>query len=613
MRWQFLFLAMFFSSVFAESEHHNIIADEYFKLAQHLEKEGHAQKALTFYNKALDIEPDHFNTNVTLAEHYFQEKNYDNAITCYQRALLIKEDAHLSYNLGQTYAQKEAWADALTYYKKTIALDPQHEQAHLHMGGVYEKLNQHDEAIRTYNEICKENPNCFEAFHHLGNVYKHKEQLELAVEPYQKAYELQPKNIHIIMELANTYNMIDRCKEALQMYEKIVEINPAAISAQYNIGYTLKKLGHLDQALAIYDAVLARKKDYAPARFSRSTIYLANGDLEIGFKEYEWRWKAYGEQAQKYNRPLWEGEDLTGKILLVFAEQGLGDTLQFLRYVKYLKEKNPHIRLMVETQNPLFDLLKGQSYIDELISRSQKPRNCHYHIPLMSLPRVLKTGIDSVPAHVPYIDVDPNRVAYWKEQLKHDRNIKVGLCWQGNARYNTLSLRKAVASKSVPLKLFAPLASIPGISLYSLQQIDGTEQIKDCGFADKLNVFDDSFDKTNGRFIDTAAVMKNLDVVISVDTAVCHLAGALNIPTWIILPHASDWRWLRNRTDSVWYPTVTLFKQPKMGDWESVINNLATALQTVAQKKEFPKKNNKISTFTPPNQFLTERLLNHLD
>jgi tetratricopeptide (TPR) repeat protein len=423
-------------------------------------------------------------------------------------------------------------------------------------------------------------------YNQLGNQLRQQDRLEEAIEPYSVAVKLQPANIHMLMDLANAYHMLNRNIEALETYKKILEINPRAISALYNFGFTLKRMGYIEQPLEVYEQVLALKPDYPAARFSRSTLYLTMGDLERGFEEYEWRWKAYNENPKRFNLPMWEGEDLTDQILLVHAEQGLGDTIQFVRYLKMLKAQCPTLTIVFESQTPLIPLLKQQSYIDHLISRNEQPPFAHYQIPLMSIARVVKTRLETIPAQIPYLHQDEILTQEWKATLAHDHNLKVGICWHGNAQYKTASLRRAVIAKSIPLSQLKPLADIEGITLYSLQRVTGEDQLADCSFKNKLVLFDASFDQEHGRFMDTAAVMKNLDLVITVDTGTAHLAAALNVPTWIMASFPADWRWLRNRTDSPWYPTVRLFQQEKTGQWELVIKKIVKELKTlVAERK----------------------------
>ncbi len=457
--------------------------------------------------------------------------------------------------------------------------------AYLNLAAALEKNNQHAQAIPLYQQVLTLDPHCFNAYQKLADIYRHLEQLEHAITPLKKALSLQPNNVHIMMDLANTLNLIDRPHEALELYQTIIEKHPGAISALYNFGYTLKKMGHYDRAQEIYLQVLAKKPDYAHAHFSLASIYLINGDFQRGFDEYEWRWNAYNETGKRFNCPVWEGQDLTNKTLIVYAEQGLGDTLQFMRFIKHMHTTHPSTKIIVEAQEPLTTLLKLQPYLPHVVSRNENAPYADYQIAMLSLPRLLKTRMNTIPADMPYITPDKKLSDTWKIKLAQDPNIKVGICWQGNAQYTTQALRRAVASKSLALEQFAPLAAIPGVSLYVLQRINGTDQIDQCSFKEKLHTFDSSFDNQHGRFMDSAAVIPHLDLVISVDTGLCHLAGALNTPTWILLPNPNDWRWFLNRDDSPWYPSVRLFRQPTPGDWDNLIQQVTNALQTKIVKK----------------------------
>ena len=588
-----------------------------------MEQHGKTDRALQFYQKALELQPDNVLANTKLASMFYTQNKITEAIICYTNALQTKpNDPHIHYNLGLCYLKQEAWEEATVHLRKTIALEPQHKRAHFNLAAIYEKLNKHESAISEYQNAVAIDPQSFEAYHHLGIAFRQLEKLEEAIDAYRKAVALQPKNIHLLMELANALNIANHNHEALEIYEKILEINPNVISALYNFGFTLKKIGNLERALDVYDHVLAKKADYAPARFRRSTICLALGDFEQGWQEYEWRWKAYSQDAKKFNLPLWEGEDLTNRTLLVFAEQGLGDTIQFVRYLQLLKEKYSPIQIILESQDPLVTLLEIQPYIDRVTSRHEQPPPCDYQIPLMSLPRIMQTTLETIPGNTPYIAAAPHLIEFWRKRLAADTNFKIGICWQGNAQYSTQSLRHAVAAKSIPLKLFAPLCDLEGVSVYSLQRIDGTEQISDCGFTDKLLVFDKTFDQLHGRFMDSAAVIKNLDLVISVDTGVCHLAGALNTQTWVLLPFPADWRWLQNYTDSPWYPTVRLFGQKDSEQWEPVMNRVVCEVQNLlTNKRENTPSTNKSNTTkqtpiyskpTEQQQKFFEKLINTL-
>ena len=571
----------------------NIIAQEYYKLAQACEKEKEPEKAVGYYLQALRVNQDYFDALFKLAGMYYGNHNFTDAIIYYRRAATVRPDCHQAcYNLGLCYLQTKAFDDAIVQFKRTIELDPHHERAYLNLGFALEKQNKYEHAIEQYKKAGELQPDLFEAHYHLGNVLKHLERLEEAIEPYQNALRLQPTHTGAIMELANTFNMLEHTEQALALYIKALEVKPNLNAALYNFGFTLKKLGRTHEAIHIYQKVLEQNPDYALAHFGLASACLTIGDFKRGLEEYEWRWQAYNEDPVLFDVPLWDGSNLSGKTIIIYTEQGLGDTLQFIRYTKLIKEQGATI--IFQTQRPLKDLIKRCPYIDCIITKNDPAPAADYQIPLMSLPRVFSTRVETIPADIPYLYADPQRVAHWHNQLAHDKNFKLGICWQGNAHYQTQSLRRAVAAKSLPLATLAQLSTINGVSVYSLQHVDGTEQFSELDSRYVVHTFGDDFDKTHGRFMDSAAVIENLDLIISVDTSIAHLAGGLGKPVWLLLPYPTDWRWLTDRTDSPWYPTMRLFQQPKIGDWDAVIRQvvqeLTTILDTQNMKQLMPPK-----------------------
>ncbi len=621
----FIFLNLFLcTSLSAEIAQNNVlphlqeISREYYQIATHLEQINNKNRAKEYYKKAIELDSSNSAAHAKLASLYYDDNSIPDALTHFNNTLISQpNDAHILFNIGQCYIRQQQWRLAFDSFNKTILHDPQHERAHIQLGVVCEKLKLPEEAIAMYKKAIEINPHSFEAHHNLGTTFKHLEQLDAALASYRHAHTLQPDNVPVMMDLANTLNILEQNQESLELYEKIVEQNPRVFSALYNFGFTLKKMGHLGRAAEVYHELLKQKPDYAPAHFSLSTIYLTLGDLERGWEEYEWRWKAYHEEPRAFAKPRWHGEDIVGRTLFVYAEQGLGDTAQFIRYLKLLKQNYKYTRIIFESQDALIPLLKLQPYIDQVVSRQETPSYFHYHIPLMSLPHLLKTRLDTIPDNTPYIEPSPHLTTAWKEKLASDKNFKIGLCWQGNARYTTQALRRAVALKSIHLEQFAPLFAIPGVSIYSLQQYDGLEQINVVPFKEKLITFDSTFDHTHGRFMDTAAVIKNLDLVISVDTSICHLAGAMNVPTWVLVPFPADWRWLLNRTDSPWYPSIRVFRQRTAGDWQSVIAAVVEEVSRIAgNEKMMPSKQarNTVSAAKPTHdqRFFFEQLINSL-
>ncbi|HEB41775.1 MAG TPA: hypothetical protein ENI08_02015, partial [Candidatus Dependentiae bacterium] len=234
---------------------------------------------------------------------------------------------------------------------------------------------------------------------------------------------------------------------------------------------------------------------------------------------------------------------------------------------------------IVGVQKPLVKVISLCPYVDQVVTLNEKLPAFDLHAPLMSLPHILKTTIDTVPTDIPYLYAKPELVEYWKGKLSSDKNVKVGICWQGNSKYSTPMLRATVALKSMDLNKLSPFGNVPGVSIYSLQKTTGTDQLKTVAPGFTIHTFDDDFDESNGRFMDTVAIIKNLDLVITVDTSIGHLAAALGKPTWVILPNPPDWRWMINRDDTPWYPTMRLFRQPTPGDWESIIAVITQELE----------------------------------
>jgi hypothetical protein len=295
------------------------------------------------------------------------------------------------------------------------------------------------------------------------------------------------------------------------------------------------------------------------------------GDFERGWEEYEWRWKKAKVTPRDFPQPLWDSSALEGRTILIHTEQGLGDTLQFIRYVPLVKQRGGTV--IVECPASLGQLLASCAGIDRLIASGAPLPPFDVHAPLLSLPRIFGTTLANVPAEVPYLSADPALVEYWRSELSSVAGIKIGIAWQGNPRF------PADCMRSIPLTHFTPLAQVDGVRLFSLQKGTGSAQL--AAVASYLPVIDlaDRLDETSGGFMDTAAVMKNLDLVVTSDTSIAHLAGALGVPVWVALALGGDWRFLVGREDSPWYPTMRLFRQTQMGDWDSVFERIAAELR----------------------------------
>ncbi len=520
------------------------------------------------------------------AHGFFSSEQYDEAIAFYKQALALNPTcAQVFFNLGQALYYAKKYSDALYAYKKTIQYKPDHHRAFMQIGKIMIDVKQPEDAIEPLKHSLTLEPKNGDARILLARLYNDKHLFNRSIDLLLEGLKQEPDHINLYFELGNTYNLVNRLEESLAIYQALdsqIPNNPAIL---YNIGFTFKKMGLLAESLPYYNRVLAIEPHHAEAIFSRGLAYLVIGDFEKGWEGYEWRYSRPSQGSLRtYDAPRWDGSDLQGKTILLHAEQGLGDTFQFIRYAKLVKEKNGIV--IVAVQKPLVTLMKLCKHIDHVICVDETPPHFDVHSPLMSLPFALKTRIDTIPDEVPYLYADAKLVAEWAEKLAADKNFKIGICWQGNDNYATPLLRATVAQKSVHPREFAPICEVPGVSIYSLQKMSGTEQLKDLPASMHIITFDGDFDQSNGRFMDTAAVISNLDLVITVDTSISHLAASLGIPTWIMLPNPADWRWMLDRTDSPWYPEILrLFKQPTPGDWETMIQEVAQELRKHITKK----------------------------
>ena len=435
-------------------------------------------------------------------------------------------------------------------------------------------LCEQDEAIRIHQQALDNDPSNATAHYELGMAFAEREEFADAIAHMRSATQLQPDNFQTHFMLGGMLCKIGEINHTIEAYEQVLKLRPNALSALYNIGYAHKIVGNLDIAIAIYKQVLARSPDYEQAHLALAFAYINNGDFYNGWREHEWNLKRSGKNADEL-RELLRTNSIAGKTILLRPEGGLGDTIQFVRYAQRLKELGATV--IVAVQKPLIPLLFGCPYIDQLL-QTRQPMPAHdAQATLMSLPAIFADDEPTIPRDIPYLFPDPELVNYWKERLAHDTNVKIGICWQSDV-HNDVS-RMPIARRGMPLDVFFKLKDIAGISLYSLQKKEGLAQLDNLPADFTLHAFD-NFDEEHGNFMDTAAIMQHMDLIITIDSAVAHLAGALGRPVWLLLPYATDWRWMHNRTDSPWYPTMRIFKQPHPFDWHSVMTQVYYALTT---------------------------------
>lgn len=394
---------------------------------------------------------------------------------------------------------------------------------------------------------------------------------------FEEAVRQKSNDVNRCFELAGIYIALGMVDHALDIYQTIERYHPHIESVLYNAAYTLKMAGRIDESIAYYKKVLAINPHNIEAHFGLAMAYVACGDFQQAWLHHEHKLKQR-ELNSPQLRELLRTNTIAGKRIVMRYEGGLGDTIMFIRYAQLMKDMGAYT--VVAVQKSLVPLLANCTYIDELITLGPQVKPHDALATLMSMPALCNTHIDTIPsAHAPYLEAPQEQVQSWRPFFEQESRFKIGICWGANVS-NDVS-RNPVARRSVPLKKLLPLLQDPRVKCYSLQKYDGVNEIQELPDPTLLHIFDETFDTINGSFIDTAAVMQHLDLIISVDTAIAHLAGALHRPVWLLLPYATDWRWMPHRTDSPWYPTMYIFKQSKPFNWDMVIEQVHKKLNEI--------------------------------
>ncbi len=420
-----------------------------------------------------------------------------------------------------------------------------------------------DAAHDCYERALSLRPKHIESHIGLGVVLRDQGRLDDAVARYELALALAPGHPEIHNNLGVALVDLGRTEEAIAHYEKALAAQPDRAELHNNLGLALQRQLRCTEALDRYERAIALKPNYAEAHFNRAYALLLTGNLDQGWREYEWRF-AVARYDRKFDRPAWSGRPLAGQTILIHAEQGFGDALQFVRFVPAVAGRGG--KVVLEAPAPLVRLARTVPSVSEVVAAGDPLPAFDWHCPLLSLPRVLGTELDSIPGGMPYLSVPSEASGIWATRIAAASGLKAGLVWAGNAV-------GAKDPRHIDFGELQPLWEIAGINWFSLQVGD---RAGDLSLADRGPIVDLSPWLTD--FAETAAAILQLDLVISVDTAVAHLAGALGRPIWIMLQYSPDWRWLLERDDCPWYPTARLFRQRKAGDWPGVVEDIAKAL-----------------------------------
>jgi FkbM family methyltransferase len=564
-------------------------ADAHYNLAISLYQDGQLDAAIAYYQQAVAINPNHVSAHANLALTLFAQNRMDEAIAAYERALTLNPD-HINAHNGLSVAlyHKGMLDRAAAHCQRAIALDPNFFSAYNNLGTILQRQGRVAEAMAHYQKALALNPTYASAHDNLGTVYQERGEIEQAITQYRQAIACDPNSANAHNNLASALKEQGCLEEAITCCHRAIQIQPNHADAYNNLGSILVEQGQLRQAIVHYETAIRHNSTHVNAHLNLGIILLMLGDYQRGFVEYHWRWRSRQCPPLKYPHALWDGSDPTGKTILLTAEQGFGDTIQFARYAPLVAQRGA--RVVIACQKPLLRLLETLPGIDGCIDRDQVNTEVHYHAPLLDLPLILGTRVETIPANVPYLRVPVGvEVELWRGgQDREDRGdggdeagnfgfetfpdppstLKVGFAWASNPDNSTAKKR------SCALRHFLSLLDVPGVVLYSLQKEppSGDGEI----LADHPQVVDLRHQLQD--FADTAAAIAQLDLVITVDTAVAHLAGALGKPVWTLLPFVADWRWLLDRQDTPWYPTMRLFRQNQEGDWEGVFGQVRQAL-----------------------------------
>jgi tetratricopeptide (TPR) repeat protein len=525
-----------------------------------LHRQGRLAEADKLYARILKVYPNQFDALHLSGLARLQGGKAGEAHRLIAAALKIAPqapDAHA--NMGLVLGALKRPAEALASFERALALQPDHLEALGNRGNVLLDLGRAQEALVCFDQLLAREPRHLPARVNRGNALSALGRLDEAMAEYDAALALSPGDVKALSNRASALHRLGRYEDALGGFERALSLAPHDADACVGRGQALQALGRHADALASYRQATALQKDHVAAHFNAALALLTLGDYPAGFAEYEWRWKRPGLAHRNFGKPLWLGEYPLGrKTILLHAEQGLGDTIMFARYAPLLARAGA--RVVLEVQRELGGLLAGLDGVT-VVARGEPLPAFDVHCPLGSLPLALKTTLESVPAEVPYLRGEPERVAAWRARMEALPGKRVALAWAGNPSHVN------DRNRSVPLARLAPLLATPGVTFIGVQR-DIPERDRDVRTApETLSQFGSEF----SDFSDSSALISSCDLVVSVDTAVAHLAAAMGRPTWILLPFWPDWRWTLSGETSPWYPQARLLRQPRHGDWDSVI------------------------------------------
>jgi len=530
---------------------------------------GRHAEALEGFEKAIELNPNYVDAYRNRGSALRALGRSEEALMSFNRASELRpSDPNALLSKARTLSSLVRSEEALAQLDRVLETQPDLLEAHVQRGQIFEKTRRYDEALACCDRAIALRPTSPELHVNRAVVLRKLDRHEDAIKAMDRVLAIRPADRKVLLFRARSLVDLGRFEDALRAYDKVMESNSDWVDGMVAKAFALTRLGRFDEALKIYDRALLFEPDSVPVRSNRALALLMVGDFVNGLKEAEWRLERRDrrKRLRMHGGTRWLGqEDLFGKRILVYSEQGLGDTLHFVRYVPLLAKTGARVILKVPA--PLVPLLRGFPGTEAVLGPEDPFPPFDLHSPLMSLPLALGTRLDTIPANIPYISPKPDRDKIWKERLGPPKAPRIGIVWSGNPNFTNDRTR------SLTLEKMLPLASA-GVELVSLQK-----ELRDVDLGTlRANPQIRHFGEQLNDFADTASLISLMDLVISSDTSVPHLAGAMGKPLWLMLSFSADWRWLLEREDSPWYPTARLFRQKRIDDWDGMVQRVTIEL-----------------------------------
>jgi tetratricopeptide (TPR) repeat protein len=560
-------------------------------------------EALASYDRALSLRPDYAEAHSNRGNTLQELKRFEEALASYDRAISLRVDYAEAYsNRGNALYELKRFAEALASYDRALALRPDYAEAYSNRGNTLHALRRFEEALNSFDRALTLRPEYAKALSNRGNVLRVLKRSEEALQSYDRALALRPDSAEVHTNRGTALHDLKRFEEALASHDRALALRPDYAEAHYNRGNALEELHRLEEALMSFERAAALRPDFAEAHSNRGNMLMAHkrfeealqsyaravmlrrdyaeahfnegicrlllGDFRGGWEKHEWRWKTglLDSDTRDFAQKLWLGaEQIAGKTILLHAEQGLGDTIQFCRYAPLFAKRGA--RVILEVQRPLRELMSVVPGVAQVVAKGDELPSFDLHCPLLSLPLAFGTNRATIPSHTPYLHPPPSAATNWDIRLGSRPRPRIGLVWSGRPMHKNDHNRSVGFGELLPLLDFE--ATFVGLQ----HEVRAEDAAVLRGRSDLVDLGGELRD-----FADTAAVIENLDLVISVDTSVAHLAGALGKPVWVLLPFVPDWRWLLDCDDSPWYPTARLFRQDETRRWDRVIARVRAAL-----------------------------------